>query len=97
VGTDIASVKISIEHWEEGYMRPEVRIGLGTLQDPGSIAATYLQAHMSESNKFIDVWDITQFVSTPQDVNTLKVVIKNKGWWDISVAVDKIDIQVECN
>jgi hypothetical protein len=95
--TDVSSVKIYIEHWEEGYMGPELRVGPGTLQNPGSIASTNLTLRMSERNQATDVWDITGFVTTPGDINDMKVVFKNTSWWSRSYAVDKIEIRVECD
>ena len=79
-GSIIQSVKVYVEHHEEGGITPNSivwEVGTGSLQSPtvlGSTNPTILEGEESEATV---EWDVTTWIDTPGKANDLKVVVRN--------------------
>jgi len=88
-GAVIASVVIYVEHFEEEqFSSGELQwsIGTGWPGNPVVWASADAPVREGQYNEAIDSWDVTSFVITPEQINSLQLQIKNND----SVAKKKI-------
>jgi len=79
-GAVISSVVIYVEHFEEEqFLSGQLQwsIGTGWPNNPAVWASADAPVREGQYNEAIDSWDVTSFVITPEQINSLQLQIKN--------------------
>ncbi|MFC1635954.1 Ig-like domain-containing protein, partial [Planctomycetota bacterium] len=80
VNATLASVVISVEHFEEGAIasgKLKWTVGTNWPDDPKEWISAKAPIREGKQNESIDSWDVTGFIDTPEKLRTLQLQIQN--------------------